>query len=338
VIGPVVVLLAFGDHRFHWSDIPVYGLALLAQIVLDFSSSSVRQRLGEGFAIRQQTLLGWAYLTDLALSCVGLFVAASAVHNPWTLLAILPLIGLLALFARERTQRLEGTLTLGQADRGTAMLLVDVIEGDDQYTGSHSRSVVGLSVAVAERLGLNAQQRQEVEFGALLHDVGKIRVPKAILHKPGPLDPEEWREMQRHTAYGEAMLRPLGGVLSRVARLVRASHERWDGKGYPDGLAGEAIPVESRIISVCDAWSAMTTDRPYRKAMSVELAATELRRCAGSHFDPAAVDALLSELALDHLAAAEQRLPPQGVHESQAGASVKHVRWPQRSLALHRGH
>jgi HD-GYP domain-containing protein (c-di-GMP phosphodiesterase class II) len=125
----------------------------------------------------------------------------------------------------------------------------------------------------------------------MLHDVGKIYVPKEILHKPGELDAYEWEVIRNHTIQGERILKHVGGALARVARYVRSSHERYDGRGYPDGLAGEAIPIESRIVSVCDAFSAMTTERPYRHAMRIDLALEELHDSAGTQFDPRVVDA-----------------------------------------------
>jgi putative nucleotidyltransferase with HDIG domain len=178
------------------------------------------------------------------------------------------------------------------------MLLGDVVEADDEYTGVHSKEVVELALAVVERLRLGAEQRLNVEFGALLHDVGKIRVPPEIIRKPGPLDETEWVLMRRHTIFGEQMLNTVGGTLSRVGRIVRASHEHFDGTGYPDGLAGDQIPIEARIISACDAFNAMTTDRSYRPARPPEHAIAELERCAGTQFDPAVVAAILAELGL----------------------------------------
>jgi HD-GYP domain-containing protein (c-di-GMP phosphodiesterase class II) len=152
--------------------------------------------------------------------------------------------------------------------------------------------VVDLSIGVADELGLDATQRRNVEFAALLHDVGKIHVPKEIINKPGKLDEQEWEIMRRHTIEGERMLKQVGGLLASVGRIVRASHEHYDGRGYPDGLAEEAIPVEARIVCACDAYSAMTTDRSYRKAMSKADALAELQRCAGTQFDPTVVAAV----------------------------------------------
>jgi putative nucleotidyltransferase with HDIG domain len=173
------------------------------------------------------------------------------------------------------------------------MLLGDVIEADDEYTGSHSRDVVDLVVSVADRLGLDARERRQAEFAALLHDVGKVKIPAEIIHKPGGLDEDEWQLMKTHTILGEQMLRQIGGLLGEVGVIVRSCHERWDGSGYPDALAGEAIPLAARIVCACDAWSAMTTDRSYRAARSDAEAAVELRACTGTHFDPRVVEALL---------------------------------------------
>jgi len=124
-------------------------------------------------------------------------------------------------------------------------------------------------------------------------DVGKMSVPNEIINKPGPLDEREWTVVRMHTVEGQRMLDRVGGVLRDVGHVVRATHERWDGTGYPDGLAGEEIPLEARIVCCCDAFNAMTTDRPYRSALSVEMALAELRANSGVQFDPAVVDVLL---------------------------------------------
>jgi putative nucleotidyltransferase with HDIG domain len=172
------------------------------------------------------------------------------------------------------------------------MLLGDVVEADDAYTGSHSRGVVELSLAVADQLGLDSHRRRNVEFAALLHDVGKIAVPKEIINKTGPLNDEEWAIMHRHTIEGESMLKQVGGALAEVGRIVRSSHEHYDGSGYPDGLTGEEIPIEARIVTCCDAFSAMTTTRSYRKAMPLAEALAELEAYAGTQFDPRVAEAL----------------------------------------------
>jgi diguanylate cyclase (GGDEF)-like protein len=178
--------------------------------------------------------------------------------------------------------------------------LAAALEARDGYTGEHSDAVHQLSAAVARRLGLDRHAVGEVQAVAILHDVGKIGIPDQVLHKRGPLDSGEWVLMRRHPIIGERILRPLPG-LSAVATAVRHEHERWDGHGYPDGLAGEDIPLASRIVLACDAYHALVSDRPYRAAMSEEDACAELRRCAGTQFDPRVVAALL-----DCLGAAEE--------------------------------
>ena len=146
---------------------------------------------------------------------------------------------------------------------------------------------------VAEQMGVDEDVRRETELGALLHDIGKIHIPDSIINKPGKLDDEEWAIMKTHTIEGQRMLDRVGGLLGTVGVVVRASHEDFDGTGYPDGLAGEQIPLAARIVSACDAFNAMTTTRSYRPAMPIEAAVAELRRCSGTQFDPRVVEALL---------------------------------------------
>ena len=137
-----------------------------------------------------------------------------------------------------------------------------------------------------------AGDRRDAEFVALLHDLGKIRIPAEIIDKPAALTPEERAVIETHTVIGEQMLLGVGGVLGQVGRLVRSCHEHVDGNGYPDGLAGDAIPLVARIVCACDAFSAMTTDRPYRSARTAEEALAELQRCAGTQFDADVVAAV----------------------------------------------
>src|SRR5206468_12466440 len=153
---------------------------------------------------------------------------------------------------------------------------------------------VELTMAVADELGLTAAaRRRNLEFGALLHDVGKIAIPKSIINKPGKLDAQEWAIIKTHTLEGQRMLERVGGFMRDVGLIIRSHHERWDGGGYPDGLAGDQIPLESRIIACCDTWNAMRTDRAYRNALSQEVALAELTGNSGSQFDPMVVEALL---------------------------------------------
>ena len=267
--------------------------ALAAQFVADFTMSAVRFRIGRGATFSEQLRDTWVYGVDAALSGIGLVVADDVDSTPAAALAALPLLALLSVFARERHQRLVGLLELNNAYRGTALVLADVIEADDWYTGEHSKSVVRLALEVAEALGLNTEQRRNVEFAALLHDVGKIAIPKEIVNKPGSLTSDEWTIIKTHTVEGQRMLDRVGGFMRSVGQIVRCHHEHWDGSGYPDGLVGEAIPLESRIIACADAWNAMRTDRPYRKALPYEDALSELTANAGHQFDARVVDALL---------------------------------------------
>jgi HD-GYP domain-containing protein (c-di-GMP phosphodiesterase class II) len=184
---------------------------------------------------------------------------------------------------------------LERAYLGTAEALAAALEAKDSYTAHHARSIVEHAEAVGRRLGLGAAELRDLRFGAAFHDIGKIAVPEAILDKRGPLTTEERAQVERHTVVGEQILAPVE-FLAGARRLVRHEHERWDGAGYPDGLAGEAIPLGARIILACDAYHAMTSDRPYRRAMSAAAAREELRRHAGTQFDPQVVDALLAVL------------------------------------------
>lgn len=314
-LGPALVLVLAHDHdpQGRWG---ILILALLAQFACDFLSSVVRERLYRGPSIRE--LLAEyrpVYAIDLALSALGLLVAFAAVaaHDQLAVLLIAPLFAMLRLFSRERHERLRQMAELGDAYQGTALMLGDVVEADDAYTGEHCKGVVALSLAVASELGLDPERTRNVEFGALLHDVGKLSVPNEIINKPGPLDAQEWEIVKRHTIEGQRMLERIGGFMSHIGLIVRASHERWDGSGYPDGLAGQEIPLEARIVAACDAFNAMTTNRSYREAMDPAAARAEMRHSAGSHFDPDVVRALLDVVAREQpllSAAGELRSAP----------------------------
>ena len=168
----------------------------------------------------------------------------------------------------------------------------------------HMHDVAGLARLVGTRMGLDAEDLDVVVRAAELHDIGKVAVPDAILHKPGPLDETDWSFMRQHTLIGERIV-GAADALRPVGRVVRASHERWDGGGYPDGLAGENIPLGARIVFACDAWDAMTCDRGYRSALSAQQAAGELRDNAGTQFDADVVAALLAVVFdADHVGAA----------------------------------
>jgi putative nucleotidyltransferase with HDIG domain len=298
-LGPALVLgFALGGARApSWDDWPVYVGALAAQFALDYAVSAIRGRFVAGVGpVEQGRHIVFAYLVDAGLAPIGLAIAFVAYDAHLATVLVLPLLALLAYFSRERRVRIDHALELGHAYRGTAMLLGDVVEADDEYTGHHSRDVVTLVLSVADRMGLDARERRQAEFAALLHDVGKIRIPNEIINKPGPLTPEERQVIETHTVAGQEMLETVGGLLGEVGALVRSCHEHWDGSGYPDGLTGEEIPLVSRIVCACDAFNAMTTDRPYRRALSVEEAVAELRRCSGTQFDPWVVDAIVEHV------------------------------------------
>ena len=298
-VGPAVVLFFWGAHAPHWRALPVYVGALAAQFVADYVSTYLMQRPVLGLTpMAHIRAAAPAYKVDALLAPLGLLVAFPTHYHPLSLLLVLPVLVMFSTFAKERQHRMDNALELSNAYRGTAMLLGDVIEADDAYTGSHSRDVVDLVLAVADTLGLDPGERRRAEFAALLHDVGKVKIPSEIINKPGALDDREWEIMKTHTVLGEEMLEQIGGVLGDVGRVVRSCHERWDGGGYPDGLAAEDIPLSARIVCACDAWSAMRTDRSYRKALPLDVAAAELRKCAGTHFDPRVVDALCLTLEL----------------------------------------
>jgi len=174
-------------------------------------------------------------------------------------------------------------------------LLLQVLAEQQSDLDAHSREVSSLAGSVAARLGMTPEEIARVSAAAELHDVGKLAIPERILRKQDALDADEWEQIRRHTLTGERIL-AAAPALEAVAPLVRSSHERWDGLGYPDGLSAEEIPLGARIVAVCDAYDAMTTDRPYRRAIPPEAALSELRACGGSQFDPDVVDAFVAEV------------------------------------------
>jgi HD-GYP domain-containing protein (c-di-GMP phosphodiesterase class II) len=187
---------------------------------------------------------------------------------------------------------LEGAFTTALA------ALTSTVEAKDDYTACHGEDVAVLAERVALRMALSSAQARDVRYAAMLHDLGKVAIPSEILLKPGPLTDEEWVTMRSHAAIGGELVGRID-AFAHLAPAVRASHERWDGGGYPDGLAGEKIPLAARIIAACDTYDAIITDRPYRPARSTREACEELRRVADTQLDPSVVDAVLSELGCD---------------------------------------
>jgi diguanylate cyclase (GGDEF)-like protein len=207
----------------------------------------------------------------------------------------LELLGGLAQQTKLAFQSASSYETLERTFLSTVEALANALEANDEYTSTHTRWITDLALKVGDELGLEPGELKRLELGALFHDIGKIGIPSSILLKPGPLTESERSVIETHPILGERILQPIE-QLESVRRIVRSCHERWDGAGYPDRLAGDQIPIESRIIIACDAFHAMTTDRPYRKALGVEEARRRLEEAAGSQFDPEVVDALLRVL------------------------------------------
>jgi HD-GYP domain-containing protein (c-di-GMP phosphodiesterase class II) len=298
-LAPILILAAFAPGPPELSLAPIYALALVAQLGTDFAQTVVRNSLLDGVPIRDlaRGFAGSARV-ELILSPLAFVATLAAAEEPLVLVAVIaPLVWLLDNFSKDRAARYASALELNRAYRGTVMLLSDVLEFEDEYTAQHSRSVVDLVNAVADELGIAPDERQELEFAAMLHDVGKISIPKEILHKPAALTDQEFEIIKHHTIEGQFMLDRVGGLLGRVGEVVRSCHERWDGLGYPDGLAGEEIPIAARIVFACDAYNAMTTDRPYRQAMARDDAVAELIANTGTQFDPKIVAALTKVVA-----------------------------------------
>jgi len=306
-VGAATVMAAAGVDHPSLSAAGWYAAAFAVQCTVDLLASVLQERLVLGAPARELAFaMAPCWTIDSLITPASVCLAVTAPTG--AIASLFPLLLLFRVFSQERYARYDHVLALNGAYRGTALLLGDVVEADHQYTGAHSRDVVLLSMAVAEFLDVEPAQRQMVEFAALLHDVGKIRVPKHILDKPAALTPAERQVMEQHTIWGEQMLSGVGGMLAEVGRVVRSCHEWWDGGGYPDGLAGAAIPTPARIVCVCDAFSAMTTDRPYRQARGAPEALQELRRCAGTQFDPAVVHALTRVVAERGTSSSEHRV------------------------------
>jgi len=195
---------------------------------------------------------------------------------------------------REKTAELSKTLhDLENTYSQTLWSLVLALDAREHETGDHSQRVVRYTLAIARRLGIPERDLPDIGRGALMHDIGKIGVPDAILLKPGKLTPEEWQEMRKHPQVGFNILRSID-FLQVPGEIVLCHQERFDGRGYPRGLHGDALPIGARIFSIADTFDAMTTDRPYRRGGSVEQARAEIARFAGTQFDPRCAEAFLS--------------------------------------------
>jgi HD-GYP domain-containing protein (c-di-GMP phosphodiesterase class II) len=225
----------------------------------------------------------------VALVIVGVLAATVIVDQP----LLLPLVGM-PLYLMHRA--VKQSIRLREDTERALSSLVDIVELRDPYTAGHSRRVATTARLIAERLGLSAEEADLIESAGRVHDLGKVAIDPAVLLKPTKLTIEEQRELERHASLGADVIANFA-TYRQGTRLVRHHHERWDGRGYPDGLAGEAIPLGARILAVADTFDALTSDRPYRKGMSAEKATAILREGSGSQWDAAVVDALLSILA-----------------------------------------
>ena len=182
------------------------------------------------------------------------------------------------------------TQQLTRSYRATVRALSNAVEARDAYTGKHAERVAAYGVEIARAAGLPRPDAPDLEFGFLLHDIGKVAVPDSILYKPGPLTTEERALMARHPAIGAEIVGQIE-FLSDAVKIVRSHHERWDGAGYPDGLAGDQIPLTARVFAVADVLDALTTDRPYRAGFPLRQARTMIVEESGTHFDPHVIDA-----------------------------------------------
>lgn len=324
-VGAAVALALVGVPEATVDDFGLFLLIFAGQALADAAYAVVHGPIALRLTVRSSLVsTAWIAVVDAALLPIGFLVAFALAREPWLAVSLAPVVFLFAEFSREREARLEQALELSSAYRGTAALMAQVMEDDHEYTGGeHAQGVVELAVQVGERLGLDQSTLRDLEFGALLHDIGKLHVPNEILNKPGSLSAEEWVIVKRHPELGQQMLDRVGGVLGEAGRIVRAHHERFDGSGYPDGLVGQEIPLAARIITACDAYNAMTTDRAYRQALPAEEAVAELERCSGLQFDPSVITALvwvLNERAVESGRARSKRRLSEPARADRAAA------------------
>ena len=296
-VGPALVF-AIADVRPGAAGPFVLLAALAAQFVTDWVAASSYFALARGVSLRSQLSGSWVYLIDACLSGVGLVVAEELHEAPVRRAGGGPAAGPAA-DVRPRAPR---------ASRASCWSSTRPIAGPRCCSGTSSppttttpastpRASSGWRWPSATRSASMPSAGATSSSARMLHDVGKITIPKEIINKPGKLDPHEWEMIKTHPAEGERMLKRVGGFMVEVGEIVRAHHERWDGGGYPDGLAGEAIPLEARIITCCDSWSAMRTDRPYRGAHVLRGGRRAEIVNAGTQFDPTVVEAMLPVVA-----------------------------------------
>jgi HD-GYP domain-containing protein (c-di-GMP phosphodiesterase class II) len=216
----------------------------------------------------------------------------------------LPLLAMPVILVRHAAKQL---VQLRKDTMAAMASMVDIIELRDPYTAGHSRRVAEMARSLALRLGLTAEEADQLEAAGRVHDIGKVAVDPEVLTKPGKLDEDEWAQMKLHPVHGAEVIERFH-AWGEGYRLVRHHHEGWDGNGYPDGLAAESIPFGSRILAVADTWDALTSDRPYRSGMSQERALSILREGAGKQWDPRIVEALVEHLAAREPAVEAERV------------------------------
>ena len=215
-IGPAIVLAVAGQPEAVDASILLVAAMLVSQVAVDATAGAIRDGLHGDFSARQLIAESWVYVVDAGLTPIAFVTALVLVRSPLAVLAMIPLVAILTLFAREREAHVSSVSELNAAYHGTALVLGDVVEADDGYTGEHCRDVVELALGVGRGLRLPADQMRNLEFGALLHDVGKVAIPKSIINKPGKLDDDEWAILRTHTIEGQRMLDRVGGFMSEV--------------------------------------------------------------------------------------------------------------------------
>jgi HD-GYP domain-containing protein (c-di-GMP phosphodiesterase class II) len=238
-----------------------------------------------------------SFLSSLGRSFRGFFVQYLVLCVSALLLAVLYTISawhvLLALFPLALVHiSFRSYLKLQTEARKTFEKISHILDARDHYTAVHSDEVAVLAVRIGQEMGLSQGEIEQIDIAARVHDIGKIAIPDSILLKPGPLDDEEWKEMKKHPVLSAELIEGLE-IYAPVADAVRHEHEKWNGSGYPDGLAGEEIPLISRVIAAADIYNALITDRPYRAAFNPDKAAEIIRESSGLELDPQIADALL---------------------------------------------
>jgi putative nucleotidyltransferase with HDIG domain len=292
---------------FTLSAIMTIIVAAVTYIVVNNMILGCALQLARGISWQQSGVLKLQNLVpEFIMACLGVVVAELWGTSPWLIvLALSPLVLMyralmiprLQAENMQRLQRVNKDLeaannAIQQTNDELFLTLAKIFDARDPYVGGHAGQVALYAVAIANELGLPTQHTDIIRQSAYLHDIGKMAIPETILHKPDKLTDEEFEIMKNHAAVGAEFLETSQG-LRHLARFVRHHHERWDGRGYPSGLHGEDIPLESRILNVCDSVEAMASDRPYHRGMSVDEIIAEVRGCSGTQFDPAIADAFI---------------------------------------------